>query len=280
MRPSRADWLVVRILAALNTLAGLSPLARPLRATSVSMIATAAFTGEWIEPVDGTERVIVYLHGGALLTGGRNTHRRMASRLAHAARARILMVDYPQLPHAGLDNAIATCLGAYRHVLTAAPTAELAIAGDSVGAHLAMATVRHARTLGLALPVRIALVSPWIDLTEPRASHANDERETYFPPAVMAWVAHVHAALFGPIDSTITTAELAGLPPTLILVGGGEALLPDAQRFAAQLTAADVPARLCVYPGQMHNFVLAADIVPEARRAIDEIADYLIGTPG
>lgn len=62
-----------------------------------------------------------------------------------------------------------------------------------------------------------------------------------------------------------------GLPRTLIHVSGSEVLLHDAQLAAAKLAAAGVPAEVRVWPGQVHDFQVAASMLPEAIRSLRQI---------
>ena len=66
-----------------------------------------------------------------------------------------------------------------------------------------------------------------------------------------------------------------GLPRTLIHVSGSEVLLHDARVAAAQLAAAGVPTEVRVWPGQIHDFQLAAPLVPEATRSLRQIGEYI-----
>jgi acetyl esterase/lipase len=66
-----------------------------------------------------------------------------------------------------------------------------------------------------------------------------------------------------------------GLPRTLIHVSGSEVWLNDARLAARALAAAGVPTEVRVWPGQIHDFQLAAPIVPEAVRSLRQIGEYI-----
>ncbi|GAA4485244.1 hypothetical protein GCM10023191_009590 [Actinoallomurus oryzae] len=53
-------------------------------------------------------------------------------------------------------------------------------------------------------------------------------------------------------------ADLSGLAPTYIQVGGDEALLDDARRLEEHARKAGVDVRLDVFPGMQHTFQMAA----------------------
>ena len=62
-------------------------------------------------PIDGptSNGAILYLHGGAFLLCGLNTHRRIVERLAQATGMAVLSVDYRQLPNGRLADSLADC---------------------------------------------------------------------------------------------------------------------------------------------------------------------------
>ena len=70
-------------------------------------------------------------------------------------------------------------------------------------------------------------------------------------------------------------ANLTGLPPLYIQVGGHETLLDDSVRLAANAATAGVEVRLDVFPEMQHVFQIAAGNVPEADDALARIGQWL-----
>ena len=108
--------------------------------------------------------MIVYFHGGGYALGSASASVGLASDLSRRARTRAISVDYrlaPEHPHpAAVDDALA----AYRGLLDEGqPASRIAVAGESAGAGLTLATLIAARDAGLPLPCAAALMSPWVD---------------------------------------------------------------------------------------------------------------------
>lgn len=78
------------------------------------------------------------------------------------------------------------------------------------------------------------------------------------------------AQVVSPVD-----ADLSALPLVTIHASSDELLLPDAEVMAQRLQAAGVPCDLHLWDGQIHDFPLAADVLPEGRRAIRYIGDFV-----
>ena len=70
-------------------------------------------------------------------------------------------------------------------------------------------------------------------------------------------------------------ADSAGLPPMLIHVGGDEVMLDDSRKFAEKAKAAGVPVTYKMFDGMWHVFHTAGQSLPESRKAIDEIGDFV-----
>lgn len=70
-------------------------------------------------------------------------------------------------------------------------------------------------------------------------------------------------------------ADLSPLPPVAIHASSDELLLADAELMAKRLTAAGIRCDLHLWDGQIHDFPLAADVLPEGRRAIRYLGDFV-----
>ena len=70
-------------------------------------------------------------------------------------------------------------------------------------------------------------------------------------------------------------ADVDGLPPVYIQVGDHEILLSDSTRFADSLRDAGREVDIEIWPEMWHVFQLFIGKMPEARRAIRKIGDYV-----
>ena len=235
---------------------------------------------EWLTPPGHSEaNAILYLHGGGYVTGSLSTIRPMASNLAVAARARVLTVDYrlaPEHPHpAAVEDAAAM----YEWLLRAghAP-AQLAIGGDSAGGGLAIATLVAARDAGLGQPAGCFALSPWTDLTLAGASLSTNAATD---PQVQRWLLEEMAGYYlsglDPMTALASPrfADLRGLAPMLIHVGGAETLLDDGRAFASAATQAGNDVTLECWEHMIHVWHAFAPILPESNAAIGRVGEWL-----
>jgi acetyl esterase/lipase len=70
-------------------------------------------------------------------------------------------------------------------------------------------------------------------------------------------------------------ADLRGFPPTFIHVGNDEILLSDSTRLKDRMQAAGVDVSLVIWAGMWHVFPVFAPFIPEAQKAIDQIAAHI-----
>jgi acetyl esterase/lipase len=221
-----------------------------------------------------SQRAILYLHGGAFLTCGLNTHRSLVARLSLAADACVLNIDYRMLPAHRISDAIEDGLSGLCWLIRHGYDPEqIVIAGDSAGGYLAFMTTLAALQSELTKPAGIAVVSPFTD-ADPTAKlrHRNADRCAMFPRGALPTFTRYlrRAQVVSPVD-----ADLTALPPVTIHASSDELLLPDAEVMAHRLEAAGVPCDLHLWDGQIHDFPLAADVLPEGRRAIRYIGDFV-----
>lgn len=235
-------------------------------------------------PADGTRSVVLYMHGGAFLTCGVNSHGRLVTALSQFADAPVLVVNYRMIPKHSIGQALDDCYDAYKWLrLKGYEPDQIVLAGDSAGGYLSLALAERLH-LDDELPAAVVTMSPLFEIdNEGRAQHPNARSDVMFPPkAFDALVELIESAaerhivdgrpeeVYEPLDHIES-----GLPRTLIHVSGSEVLLNDARKAAHMLAAAGVPVEVRIWPGQMHVFQLGAPAVKEATRSLKQIGDYI-----
>ena len=109
---------------------------------------------EWIAaPNASADRVVLYLHGGGYVIGSVNTHRDLMARISRASGFRVLGVDYRLAPEHPFPAAVEDAVAAYRWLLAqGVPPPRIAVAGDSAGGGLTMATLVAIREANCRFP--------------------------------------------------------------------------------------------------------------------------------
>ena len=235
---------------------------------------------EWVAaPGHDPQRAILYLHGGGYVIGSLATHRRLAYDIAAACGARVLLIDYRLAPEHPFPAAVEDAAKAWRWLLQQGFMANrLAIAGDSAGGGLTIATLVNLRDQKLDLPACAVAISPWVDLEGLGNSMVTrSAQDPMVQKDSLKWFA---AQYLGSTSATTPLAaplhaDLAGLPPILVQVGTAETLLDDATRIAEKLHTAGVDVRLAIWPNMLHVFPLFAPILSEGRDGCLEIGGFI-----
>jgi acetyl esterase/lipase len=247
-------------------------------------------TSEWLQAkgVDeisgGNDKAILYFHGGAFLTCGLNTHRRLVSRISYAAKQPVLNVGYRQMPYEPIDESVADGVDGFRWLLDRGYRPEnITITGDSAGGYLAFSVARAVIDKGWGRPAGVVALSPLLDFDPAgKLAHRNAHRCQIFPMHAVAKLTDVSLRMDTRRGITSRRVDpvnmpLADMPPAMIHVGSREVLMADAELMANRLVSAGVPCELQVWEKQVHVFQAAASWVPEARLAIDEIGTFVRG---
>ena len=231
--------------------------------------------------IQGSEadNVILYFHGGVYVIGSAASSVPLLGDLVRRTGAKAITLEYRLAPEHPYPAAVEDARAAYEGLLAQgiAP-AQIALAGESAGGGLAVATLLALREAGVPLPSCGYLMSPYVDLTlSGETLAAKREVDPLLTPdglraRVPDYVAGADAS--DPYISPIF-GDLRELPPLLIQVGSHEILLSDALRLAGRAAISDVPVTLDVTPGVPHVFQAYAGLLDEAGAALDRAADFL-----
>jgi acetyl esterase/lipase len=227
--------------------------------------------------VDG--QVLLYLHGGGYVIGNSRAYRPMGSEFASRLRTRVLIPDYRLAPENPFPAALDDALKVYRWLLDQKIAANaIALAGDSCGGGLTVATLAAIRDAGLPMPAGAAVISPWADLEVNSDSLVSKAKEDLLIDAEgLRQMAAAYLGSASPRNPSASPiyANFSGLPPLLIQVGSAEILLDDATRLAARAGAAGVKVRLDIWPEMFHVWHVSTAVLDEAREALDDAATFL-----
>src|SRR4051812_602789 len=236
----------------------------------------------------GTLPVIVYMHGGGWILGNAGTHDRLVRELAVGARAALLFVEYPNSPGArypvAIEQGYATAQWVVREGAAKGLDARrMAVAGESVGGNMATALSLMARQRGDVTFVQTSMYYPVTDAAMDTGSYDEFAEGYYLTRKAMEWFWDAYTTdpgQRGEITASpnqATTEQLAGLPPTLLLVDEVDPLRDEGEAYAAKLRLAGVDVTTVRYDGVVHDFMLL-DAMRDAhatRAAIAQAVDFL-----
>ena len=255
---------------------------KPPKSVSVEKARINEINMEWVSHKGASdEKVILYLHGGGYVAGLLSMYHTLCGTLSEVSGMRVLLPEYRLAPEHPFPAALEDALSVYDWLLREGYDAKkIIIAGDSAGGGLTLATTLAIRDEGHPLPAALICLSPWTDLTFSGASHETNAEKSVilYPPNLRPW-AEAYLAFADPRTPHISPAfaDLKNFPPILIQAGEEEILLDDARMVAERAQAAGVDVTLSVYEGMWHVWQTAGMLLPDARKAFEEIGEFVEG---
>jgi acetyl esterase len=204
--------------------------------------------------------LIVYFHGGGFVFGDLRGGDWICGTVAKNLDAMVVSVDYRLAPAhpfpAAVDDCYAALVWAASHATElGADSTKIGVMGDSAGGNLAAVVSLMARDSGEVAIGHQALLYPSVGAGDTESRRQNADAYI-LSGADMARFGELYA---GPSDdwrvSPIKASSLAGLPATLIEVGGHDPLHDDGVLYAKALQNAGVEVELIEYPAMPHGFL-------------------------
>lgn len=246
-------------------------------------------------PANAKPGCVIYIHGGGWAFGSIDSHARIPRTLANALGLRVVSVDYRLTPEHPFPAPLDDCNAVWRWLAAQSESdtrfaGPLAIAGDSAGANLAMATMLR--------EVNARRRAPDCGLLFYGVYDCDFETPTYQRFGTGYGLARVgmerfldwyapggegpDALRFDPLVSPARAPEamLARLPPVYMNAAGLDPLLCDTQKMARRLDEAGVRYDVNVHPGVHHGFMQITERLSEARAAYDLAKDFFDAVTG
>lgn len=217
------------------------------------------FNAAWVIPKDERRHgVILYLHGGGYVCGGLEYALGFGSMLAEECGIRVFCAAYRLAPENKFPAAPNDAFTAYKYLLEKGFSPDdIILCGESAGGGLCYSVSLMARDCGIGLPAGIIAISPWSDLTAQGESYEiNRDSDPSMTKEQLAFFAENYTDDYtNPLVSPVF-ADLEGLPPSLIFVGGDEIMKSDSELLHAQLKLYGCESRLIVTPDRWHGYLL------------------------
>ncbi|MBQ2901446.1 MAG: alpha/beta hydrolase [Agathobacter sp.] len=226
-------------------------------------------------------KVILQLHGGGYIGAIYNTYYNVATYYCDAGDGIcVLSPDYRVAPEHPYPAALEDALASYQWLLDHGWSGEqIILAGDSAGGGLAMALTMYLRDHDMPLPCGIVAMSPWTDLTASGESYTlNYELDPLFGNTKESMIyINDYPGKHDKKEPYISPiyGNFRQFPPMLIQVGSTEMLLSDSITAASMADIAGVEVRLSIYDDMFHVFQLSGKLIPEAKKAWDEVEQFL-----
>lgn len=232
--------------------------------------------------------VFMFIHGGGWILGDFPTHERFVRDLVVDTGFAAVFVNYTPSPEAHYPVAINEIYAATKWVAEHGAEINvdgkrLAVVGNSVGGNMAAVTALMAKDKGGPAIKSEVLFWPVTNASFEDASYDEFEQGHFLTRPMMKWFWDAYTTdanqrreiYVSPLQAT--TAQMKGLPPTLIITAEKDVLRDEGEAYGRKLDAAGVPVVTTRYNGMIHDFGLlnALSSVPATRAALHQAAEGL-----
>jgi acetyl esterase len=231
-------------------------------------------------PPQGARGVIVYLHGGGWVIGTIDQFDTLARKLAERTSCAVVLVDYRLAPEhrypVAVDDSYAALewAAARTQDITGRDKAPLIVAGDSAGGNLAAVLALRARDRnGPKIDLQV-LIYPVTDADFDRPSYIDPENQLILTREAMVWFWDHYvpdpSCRTNSDASPLRAADLAGLPPAVVLTAEHDVLRDEGEAYADRLREAGVPVNFSRHVGQTHGF-FSLLLLPGSERGFQQV---------
>ncbi len=231
-----------------------------------------------------SSRVFLQLHGGGYIGPLSDWYRDLAVKQSVMTDAReVWMVDYRIAPEHVYPAALDDAAQVYTELLNRGVNPkDIIVFGDSAGGNLALELAIRLREENLPQPAVLILASPWTTFEATLPSRINNadrdfvlgRTNPFMYEGVRNPVYNGDLPLNDPRLSPIY-ADLTGLPPTLIQIGGHELFVDEGIELLKKATADELNVTLSVYSGMPHDFAMLLPDLDDSIKSFAEIKSFV-----
>lgn len=219
---------------------------------------------------------LLYFFGGGHMSGAPEYDLPITAPLCVQAQLQIIAPRYALAPERPFPAALVQAEAVWEAMCETLDTPPL-LAGESAGGNLALGLVTSLLAQGKSGPARLALLSPWCDMTPDGIAASAGIDDPSLSPDQIAPCAQAYLQGHDPADPRASpgAGALAGhWPRTYMTTGNRDVLRPGVLAMAEKLRAAGAQVRVTDTPGMWHVFEVY-DELPQAGVSLAQIAAFL-----
>ncbi len=224
-----------------------------------------------------SDKLLIFLHGGAFISGPSKLHWDTAKKIAKNTNHTIWVCDYPKAPENKISKISENVDAIYHAALEQYDANQIYFMGDSVGGTLIIGLTQRLINKQLALPNKIIAISPVMDasMTNPDIG-AVDQRDPMLSKKGLLSAKimcsennHLKDPMISPLYGSFE-----GFPPTILYIAENDITYPDQKIAVEKLLEANVKLDLIDGKNMPHIWPLLP-VMKEAKTSLDKIIETL-----
>jgi acetyl esterase/lipase len=230
-----------------------------------------------IKSTDNSKKLLIYIHGGAFISGPSQHHWDAIKKIAKATNYTIWMCDYPKAPEhkiLKLNNNIDLV---YKTATEKYNTENIVLIGDSAGGTLIISLVQRLIQKKQVLPSKIVLISPVLDSSfeNPKIDKIDKQDPMLSKKGLLS------AKKMCIEDGNLKNESISpiygsfeGFPTTYLFIAENDITCPDQQIFCERLKILKIEHYINFGKGMPHIWPLLP-VMKESKIALNEIVKIL-----
>lgn len=209
-------------------------------------------------PESKTERLIIFVPGGAFVYGPVGYHWKAAQKISRSGNL-VWLVNYPKAPENGIDRIAENIEKVYETAIELYSSKKIILIGDSVGGTLLTSLVQKLIIRKFRIPVFLILISPVMDasLTNPRIRELDPKDPILSRTGVLSAkkMASGGRDLKDPLLSPLS-GSFKNFPRTLLFIADNDITRPDQELAAQKMNSEKVNIEIILGKGMPHIWPL------------------------
>jgi acetyl esterase/lipase len=246
----------------------------------IEKISLNGIESEWFIPRDSSrERTLIYLHGGGYCLGIVNANRNFVLKLSAEFGVPIVLLNYSLAPEKPFPAALNDSVSLYKWLMNdlKISSENIGYIADSSGCGLTLATLQILKKERITLPNCQIFMSPVVDLKRLGQSFMTKADKDPFNIKDEYFIDNNYLIGNDPSDPLISPiyGDLTDISQTLIQASEYDVFYSDSIILQHKLLNSNVIVNLKMWPKMWHVFQMSYGVLPEGKRAIREIKQFI-----
>lgn len=255
-----------------------APIPKSLRNNFKIIVGTLKGRKFWtLKPKqNGSEKVVLYLHGGAYYWNISKHNWAFAERLLEETNATFVIPDYPLAPDSNYEQAYEYLDELYKELISKHSPENIIIMGESAGGGLALGFTMFLRNENRPQPNQLILMAPWLDVTmsNPEILEVNKKDKILGIKGLqLAGKDYAGENEMSNYKISPINGDLTNLTKMALFVGTHDLFVADSRKLRDNARSIGVTMKYYEYPKMFHVWILVNKLkeAEEARKQIVNI---------
>lgn len=228
-----------------------------------------------IEKDNKTDKLLIYLHGGAFVSGPAQYHWDSIESISKQTDVNIWMCIYPKAPENKIDEISINIDEIYRRALINYKNSDIILMGDSAGGTLAISLTQRLISNNINLPSKLVLISPVLDATlKNQKINEVDKKDIMLSKTGVLSAKTMCTDNLNDVRISPINGEFKLFPKTYLYIAENDITYPDQLIFLSELNKEKVAHEIVIGEEMPHIWPLLL-VMKEAKTAINQIIDNI-----